>query len=228
MIPTQIDGFIFDLWNTLIKSGGPRLTQRLTHLLQNHSSPDSLDHEDVLDYLRATGSLHRETDFLEIAEGLWRQYMSSDPPVEFLRQVDAEKQAFVESAQYMKGAKETIDLLHSAGKRVAIVSNATSVSLEVADRMKIRELIPDFWISCVSGYLKPDPRAFTEVAKHWGISCKRICVIGDKISTDILGARLSGMTAIVFNPSLSESHRFREGSIHAAANSLGHVPHLIV
>jgi FMN phosphatase YigB (HAD superfamily) len=94
----------------------------------------------------------------------------------------------------------------------------------VVEALDLQELCPEgIWISCVSGYLKPDPRAFRTVADEWMFDPSAICVIGDKISTDVFGARLSGMPCVLYNEAATTTMLATRTSVAAVINHLDDV-----
>jgi HAD superfamily hydrolase (TIGR01549 family) len=190
-----IEGVIFDLWNTVIRSSGPRLVGRLASIIERLGGVPCSE-ETVTDYLRAAGCLHTATSSEDVAEDLWRTIVGRKPPTELRTLVAAESEEFATSAEFLPGAREILSRLRGLRVKTSVVSNASTASLDVVENLDIGGMFDDVWISCQSGYLKPDPRAFIVVADAWSIDPANICVIGDKLSTDVLGARLAGMQCI--------------------------------
>lgn len=232
-------GVIFDLWNTLITVDGPRLVTRLARLINDPLTASGEDHTrtggsdvttaDVIEYLRATGCLHISVPIVAIATDLWERRWRTAAPDCLEDLVAVEEKEFVHASRMKDDAEKIVDWVHSQKMKSAIVSNASAVSLQVLSRLDLKEkLTSDIWISCVSGYLKPDPRAFLTVAEAWRCDPANICVVGDKIPTDMFGARLSGMRAILLNEHATASHFSTGTSIEAVVSSLGDLPRAIM
>lgn len=230
----MIRGVIFDLWNTLIEVDGPKLVSRIATLINSGTASTPTEKSrpisaaEVTEYLRATGCLHQNVPIADIAVDLWIRVHGDVPRSDFAEIVRQEELRFVESARHKDGAQEVLDWVGANNLEAGIVSNASQLSLEVLDALSVRQAFtPDVWISCVSGYLKPDPRAFLTVAREWMLDPATICVVGDKISTDMFGARLSGMPAILLNEQATQSVMQTGTSIHSMVNKLTDVPNAV-
>src|SRR5207249_1694557 len=63
-------------------------------------------------------------------------------------------------------------------------------------------------LSCDTGILKPDPRAFHAAASALGLPPGQILMVGDNFRDDVLGAREAGMSSILIRRSgVALSHR---------------------
>lgn len=227
-------GVIFDLWNTLVESGGPRLVERIARIINQDDelkSPPTyglVDAADVTEYMRASGCLHIETPISTVLIDLWRRARREDIPQWVLDAFQREEQEFVDQARFKENALEVIERLRALNLKVSIVSNASAASIEVLRRLDLRDRVTsDIWLSCQSGFLKPDPRAFTTVANQWGMPPVDVLIVGDKIATDMLGARLCGMKAILLNDELSAPVPNTRTTIQSLARNLRDVAHMI-
>lgn len=218
---------ILDLWNTVIHANGLRFVERLSSMVSQMSGvPIAVD--SVNDFIRSTGCLHEEIEVEELAIEFWRYELGSTPPMSLTSQISREHREFVENADFTDGAEEALRTLTQREFKTAIVSNATSASLEVISRLGIRELVDEVWISCKSGYLKPDPRAFLTAAQHFRIEPAGCLVVGDRMTTDILGARLAGMSAVLLDTDAAKAFIRPNASMLAVVPSLRELENILV
>ena len=59
----------------------------------------------------------------------------------------------------------------------------------------------DTYISMDIGYDKPDIRFYQEALRRCGLEANEVLMIGDSMTTDILGAQAAGMDALFFDRS---------------------------
>jgi len=98
------------------------------------------------------------------------------------------------------GAKEMLETLQSKGYRLFAASNSFGhlqrSRLEHAD---ILHFFEDTYISMDIGYDKPDIRFYQEALRRCGLQPSEVLMIGDSMTTDILGAQAAGMDALFFD-----------------------------
>lgn len=100
------------------------------------------------------------------------------------------------------GAAEFCRKLTEMGCTLAIVTNGAAIAQRGRySKSTLREYIPDLFISQELGVSKPDPLFFDHVCRKMGI-CDRSCavVVGDSLSSDILGGNRAGIDTIWYNP----------------------------
>lgn len=214
---------IFDLWNTLIKTRGPRFVERMS-LIFSELSGQSISVDEFQDYLRSTGSLHQEIDVTELAFEFWSYRFGTRSPGSLAHRAVSEHEAFVASAHFIGRGDQVLSELRDKGCKIAIVSNATSASVDVIKRLKINKMADEIWLSCKTGFLKPDPRAFASAANHFGCQPSECIVIGDKINTDILGARLTSMATVLIDGQFEEEIVAPNGSMISIIPSIDWLP----
>ena len=84
--------------------------------------------------------------------------------------------------------------------RMLIVSNNSAERvIPFARQLKLR---------FVPNGAKPLPMGFDRAIRKMGLSRKEVCVVGDQIFTDILGANLAGLRSILVSPIEMEKSRF--------------------
>ena len=97
------------------------------------------------------------------------------------------------------GAKEMLENLQAKGYRLFAASNSFGnlqrSRLEKADILKYFE---DTYISMDIGYDKPDIRFYQEALRRCGLQAKEVLMIGDSMTTDVIGAQKAGMDALFF------------------------------
>ncbi len=184
---------IFDLWNTLVKPGATTFTQCLADAL-------SMEEDYIRDYIRASSSRNSNIHYSQIVQEIWHYTHKTSLDKATHKKVEDAYAHFVSDAKYINGASECLVELRENNFKIGVVSNATSVTIAVAKTLGLHEKVDDVFISCMTGYLKPDPRAFRMASRTWGVDEGDVVVVGDKITTDILGAKLAKMNVIWYAP----------------------------
>lgn len=82
--------------------------------------------------------------------------------------------------------------LLASGIAVMILSNGS--------RARVAELGDRLGVEAVSLAGKPFPRAFLRASRRLGVPPQRTAMLGDQLFTDVLGAKLAGMTSILVTP----------------------------
>lgn len=102
----------------------------------------------------------------------------------------------------LPGALELCEKLSRAGCTLAIVTNGATVAQRGRYSVSpVREYIPHLFISQELGVNKPDPLFFDHVCQKLEIHDRsRAVVVGDSLSSDILGGNCSGIDTIWYNP----------------------------
>jgi HAD superfamily hydrolase (TIGR01662 family) len=211
---------IFDLWNTLVRAREHTFTQCIAHALD-------MNEDCILDYIRASSSRNSDIHYTEIVQEIWQFTHHASLPPRTLSAVHDVYKNFVRNAEYVEYAETCLRELREYGYRIGVVSNATSVSDAVVRHLKLDKAVDRVFLSCFTGFLKPDPRAFHQASREWGISPEQICVVGDKISTDILGAKLARMHVLWYAPLVKVSGSSIPVDIVGIISSLMEVPKLL-
>lgn len=110
--------------------------------------------------------------------------------------------ALGENGILIPGAAEFCRKLTEMGCTLAIVTNGAAVAQRGRySKSILREYIPNLFISQELGVSKPDPLFFDHVCRKMGI-CDRsgTVVVGDSLSSDILGGNRAGIDTIWYNP----------------------------
>lgn len=106
------------------------------------------------------------------------------------------------NADLIPGAVEFCSHLAQMGCTLAIVTNGSSVAQRGRyARSPLQEYIPTLFISQDLGACKPDPLFFDAVCRKMGIEDRsQAVVVGDSLSSDILGGNRAGIDTIWYNP----------------------------
>jgi putative hydrolase of the HAD superfamily len=92
---------------------------------------------------------------------------------------------------------EVLTLLKARGKRIGLVSNASTMEVAAWDRSPIAQLFDSTVFSCDVGYVKPDRRIYETCIDHLGVVPEECVFVGDGGSEELEGARDIGMVTIM-------------------------------
>ncbi len=97
-----------------------------------------------------------------------------------------------QTVDLVAGVGQWVGALESRGIRVCLLTNNYSANAATVGRT--------LGIDVVKGALKPLPSAFRSALRVLGKSPAQCVVVGDQLLTDVLGAKLVGMRAILVKP----------------------------
>jgi HAD superfamily hydrolase (TIGR01662 family) len=107
----------------------------------------------------------------------------------------------------MPGAREALEEFHRYGVRMGVVSNCLYgqdvIRYELA-KHGLADRLMFVMVSAEYSVRKPNVLLFETAAAKLGIACKDIWFVGDRLDTDIAGAKAAGMKAIWFDPGDSQ------------------------
>jgi putative hydrolase of the HAD superfamily len=101
----------------------------------------------------------------------------------------------------MPGAVEALARFASAGMPMAVVSNISfgaPVLRDELDRHGLAHHLEFVIASSEYSVRKPNPLLFEIAAARLGVEAKEIWFVGDRVDTDVRGAKAAGMTAVWF------------------------------
>jgi HAD superfamily hydrolase (TIGR01549 family) len=209
----MIQGVIFDLGGTLLQShfdgqwdlAFPRMDADLLAALEVLGY--ALDSET---FTQRFGAIFTALDAQCQAD--WREVTAAQvlsqtladlgaPPLSPADQAQALRAyyAYTESIwRPMPGVYEVLPQLLAAGRKLAIISNANDSdnAERLIDAVNLRGYFDPILISSTVGIRKPAPQIFNLVLDHWGLPASACVMVGDTLSTDILGAQLAGLHSI--------------------------------
>ena len=134
---------------------------------------------------------------------------------------------YYKECDWIEGAQDILVSLKKRGYKIGILSNSSEISYPVIEHFRLNDFVDDIVLSCEVGYLKPDPRIFQEILKNLEITEQDAVMVGDKITTDVLGAKTMGMDIIYFNKIEKESNLNPNLSFVAIANELTEIVNIL-
>ena len=98
------------------------------------------------------------------------------------------------------GAKEMLENLQAKGYRLFAASNSFgNLQRSRLEKAGILKYFEDTYISMDIGYDKPDIRFYQEALRRCGLQAKEVLMIGDSMTTDVIGAQKAGLDALFFD-----------------------------
>ena len=98
------------------------------------------------------------------------------------------------------GAKEMLETLRAKGYRLFAASNSFGhLQRSRLEHAGILHYFEDTYISMDIGYDKPDIRFYQEALRRCGLQPSEVLMIGDSMTTDVLGAQAAGIDALFFD-----------------------------
>lgn len=208
---TQLQAITFDLWNTLLVEVGEGLILPRARLWQQ-----LLRGRADLD-LSVLEAAHRHA--LAQYQRAWlnsQQFRSEEAAAAACAHLELEPdgatlQALVQSFHdaglasdlaLVDGALEVLDAVRDSGLRTAIICDiGLTPSGALTERLRDFGLLDRLDVlawSDVYGAYKPDPRIFRWTLAELGVGPAAACHVGDRLRTDVGGARATGMSSVRF------------------------------
>ena len=98
------------------------------------------------------------------------------------------------------GAKQMLDTLQSKGYRLFAASNSFGhLQRSRLEQAGILHYFEDTFISMDIGYDKPDIRFYQEALRRANLQPAEVLMIGDSMTTDVIGAQAAGIDALFFD-----------------------------
>ena len=98
------------------------------------------------------------------------------------------------------GTLETLEALQRKGYRLFAASNSFGhLQRSRLEHAGILRFFEDTYISMDIGYDKPDVRFYEEALRRCGLQPHEVLMVGDSMTTDILGAQKAGLATVYFN-----------------------------
>lgn len=99
----------------------------------------------------------------------------------------------------MNNALETLERLSKKYKIYIITNGVSFIQHKRIKESKIEQFINGMYISEEIGYFKPNKEYFDYVLNDIGLSNKEVIVVGDSLTSDILGANNSNIDSILLD-----------------------------
>ncbi len=103
----------------------------------------------------------------------------------------------------MPGAQQGLEQCHQLGVSIAVVSNSSFGELVIRYELAkhgLADYLAFIMVSADYAVRKPNVLLFETAAARLGLLPKDIWFVGDRLDTDVAGAKAAGMTAVWFNP----------------------------
>ncbi len=118
--------------------------------------------------------------------------------VQAMYQYELSKRCF-----FLDGAEELLSSLAEEYEIYAVTNGNLLVQRPRIENAKLDRFFKDYFISEEVGYAKPDKRFFDVVfEKIADFDPEEAIVVGDSLSSDILGAKNAGLISIYYNPEM--------------------------
>lgn len=96
--------------------------------------------------------------------------------------------------------KEALEVLNQTVKIYAASNGILQMQRSRLGQARLLRFFSDLFVSDDIGYEKPDKRFFSECAYRAGLQNSEILMVGDSLSSDIVGARNSQIASCWYNP----------------------------
>lgn len=132
-----------------------------------------------------------------------------------------------DNMHFIEGALDCLSVLRSRGYRTAILSNSYPPTHRLISRLELYNLVDRVFLSCDVGAWKPSAAAYNISLQAMGVSPECVCMVGNRISTDVVGAISAGIAPILFKPDRPSTPIFVQGQRVPLARSIMQVASLV-
>ena len=142
----------------------------------------------------------KEKDILELFANFLREFDISNSPRFLNNFLDIYYQPVRESIGLKENAVEVLEHFRSKGHKIGLISNTVfpaEYHLEDMRTHKIDKYFDHAMFSSEFPRRKPHPSIYAEMLRKLDISASEAFFIGDRIEIDVLGAKASGIFAIL-------------------------------
>jgi putative hydrolase of the HAD superfamily len=153
---------------------------------------------------RADRSLRETGRYERIEEFLLDVLLTAGVPESVAQQVLEHAQAMSGTQSLwtcaLPGTHEAVELLHTAGYRMAVVSNSDGTVARQMEDLSLSHYFDAVFDSHLLGVAKPDPRIFRIALSELGLEPSDCLFVGDLFMIDVLGANAAGIPAVHLDP----------------------------
>lgn len=100
----------------------------------------------------------------------------------------------------LPGALEAVRAISARLPIVVLTNGLSDIQHRRFDRSPLSPYLSGLLISGEEGHPKPEPHMYEKALRQFGVPAERALMIGDSLSSDILGANRAGIDACWFNP----------------------------
>ncbi|MFC8513891.1 HAD family hydrolase [Streptomyces sp. NPDC057257] len=126
--------------------------------------------------------------------------------------------SFVRSVRIDPHALDLLGRLRADGARLALLSNASSYSEEILDRVGLRDRFDTVVLSYRVKLLKPDPEIYRLALAGLGLPAESVTFVGDGGDQELSGARKAGMRTVLVDRSLPHSESAKADADHVVSD----------
>ena len=190
---------LFDLFNTLIPGGSRDQRDKTSLLMAGELGVDPIGLADLVrdtfdDRTRGRlGDLSTTVRWLACRLGVDPTAAQVDAAVEF-------RLGMTRSLHQRTWAIPALTELRQAGVPCGLVSDCSAETLEIWSDSPLAPYFDGLSLSCVTGYRKPAPEAYTTAMKALQVQPEECIYIGDGGSYELKGATALGIRAVRFVP----------------------------
>ncbi len=94
---------------------------------------------------------------------------------------------------------DILEILKRKGIKLVLLSNTIPISNESIKKLNIHGYFNIIYFSCNEGIMKPSPLIYQKILTKLNMKPEEVIVIGDQIETDIQGAEIYGIKAVLLD-----------------------------
>lgn len=217
----MIDTITFDLWNTLLSNkpqDNERYRQRrleaIHSLLEENGFNVDFDslyraHEEGFEKCKETWKKNIDLDTqeqLKIMFSFLDDLRFKTIPQSFMLKLEEVFLAPIlkDPPPLIEGAKKIVKHVQAEGYKIGLICNTGRtpgrIIRELLEKLGMVEYFGALTFSNELKIRKPDPRIFLHTLSQLKSDPANSMHVGDELESDVLGARISGMTSVHFNP----------------------------
>src|SRR5205814_985402 len=102
------------------------------------------------------------------------------------------------SFELRPGVPDLLKRMHDRGLLLGLAANQPAETVKHLDELGIGQYLQAREVSADHGFRKPDVRLFLRACEQLGVRPEECVMIGDRIDTDIVPARVLGMRTVLF------------------------------
>lgn len=204
--------FFLDVGNTLLGIHWDRVAEVL-HPFWPNVTPELLENAEFVrrPSFDRYASNNGGTESADVWRFLWQgiiaeatRFCSTAPTVEILMKnayhgIAELGQRELLWGRVLPGVPSAVQELHDKGRRPPVITNSNGRAEVLLLRSGLRNLLGSVTDSGCVGAQKPDPKIFFHALTKENVKPHRACYIGDLYWTDVVGARRSGMNAVLLS-----------------------------
>lgn len=126
--------------------------------------------------------------------------------------IQALRQCLTDTYEWLDGMQSLLADLRHAGCSIYALSNYPVWYEMIEQKLKLSEFLDWTFVSCLTGFRKPDRRAYLHAAEHLQVEPAQ-CVFIDDRDENIEAARSVGMEAILMDDSASVRTELQQRSV---------------